>query len=103
MQPNATKSKTKTQAPAKYKVGIVFINDRSKGTTLANREDGQNPMHYRYCPTLKRARHLINNIYGAATNSPVISLADIYEIEKPDGTPPLARWTIEKQWNNSLT
>ena len=85
MQPNATKSKTKTQAPAKYKVGIVFINDRSQGSTQANREDGQNPMHYRYCPTLKRARHLINNIYGAATNSPVISLADIYEIEKPAG------------------
>jgi len=103
MQPNATKSKTKTQAPAKYKVGIVFINDRSQGSTQANREDGQNPMHYRYCPTLKRARHLINNIYGAATNSPVISLADIYEIEKPSGTPPLARWTIDTAWNNSLT
>jgi hypothetical protein len=101
MQSNATKSKKqKAQAPAKYKVGIVFINDRSTGTTIANREDGQNPMHYRYCPTLKRAQYLVNTIYGAGTNTPVISLADIYEIEKPKGTPPLARWTIEKQWNN---
>ena len=96
MQPKNTAQK----APNKYKVGIVFINDHSTGTTLANREAGQNPMHYRYCPTLKRARHLINNIYGAGTNKPVISLADIYEIDKPAGTPPLARWTIEKQWNN---
>lgn len=100
MQPNATKSKTKTQAPAKYKVAVIFINENSNGTTLAHREGGQNNLHYRYCPTLKRARHLINTIYGAETNSPRISFADIYEIEKPAGTPPLARWTIEKQWNN---
>lgn len=85
----------------KYKVGVVFINDRSRGSTLS-RSDDQNPMHYRYCPTLKRARHLINQVYGAAGANPVISLADIYEVEKPSGTPPLARWTIEKQWNNTV-
>lgn len=96
----AKKTTTKQQQPNKYKVAIVFINDQSTGTTLLNREEGQNPLHYRYCPTLKRARHLINNIYGAGTNAPKISFADIYELEKPADTPPLARWTIEKNWNN---
>lgn len=92
--------KNATKQPPKYRVGVVFINDYSSGSKLTGREQGQNPMHYRYCTTLKRAQHLINQVYGAGTNNPVISLADIYEIDKPTGSPPLARWTIEKQWNN---
>lgn len=82
----------------RYKVGIVFINDYSKGSTL-KREAGSNPMHYRYCSSLKRARALIIEKYGAGTNAPVISLADIYDLTKAAGAPPLARWTIEKEWN----
>lgn len=100
---SATKKPSTQRDPDRYKVAVVFINDYStKPTTVQGREPEQNPMHYRGCSTFARARTLINDKYGAASAAPRISLAIIYSLEKPANSPPVAVWTIEKEWNNDV-
>ena len=103
MQASAKRAPRAPRQPDRYKVAVVFINDYStKPTTVPGREPEQNPMHYRGCSTFARARMLVNDKYGAASTAPKISLAIIYSLEKPANSPPVAVWTIEKEWNNDV-
>lgn len=103
---NATTSqKNRHAAPRtenKYKVAVRFINNYgAKESTVSGRDsEHEAGLNYRMCTTFNRARTLVNRIYGADSSSPKICYAAIYLRKAPAGTPPVAIWTPQNQWNN---